>query len=166
MIDKQTILDSMLKELAVITHLCGKVRPASENWRPSPDQRSTLELLRYLSYCGISPLKAAATGDWDTGKRYFEAAGKLTLADFPRAIERQAAELKALFAEIPSGDFMGKQVARPGAETMSLGRFALDSAFKYLPAYKMQLFLYLKHQGVPNLTSMNAWRGQDTPPKA
>lgn len=165
MIDKHTILDSMLKEIAVITHLCGKVRPGTENWRPSPEQRSVIELLRYLSYCAISPLKAAITGDWETGKRYSEAASRLSLADFPRALETEARELRGLFTEILSGDFMNKQVTRPGSDPIPLGRFLLDSAFKYLPAYKMQLFLYLKQQGVPGLSSMNVWRGQDAPPK-
>lgn len=165
MIDKQTILDSMLKEIACIKHLAAKVRPGTENWRPTPGQRSVIELLRYISYTGYGSIQSAVTGDWEGGKARAEAASKLSLADIPGALDAQARELKRLFAEIPSGDFLGKQVARPGTEPTSLGRFILDSSFKYLPAYKMQLFQYLKLQGVPNLGTPNLWRGQDAPAK-
>lgn len=165
MIDKQTILDSMLKEITCVKHLHTKVRPGTENWRPAEGQRSVLELLRYLSFCGFGPIKSAVTGDWDSGKARVEAAAKLSLGDIPAALDRQANELRSLFSEIPVEDFLGKKVARPGSDPLPLGRFLLDSAFKYLPAYKIQLFLYLKQQGVPNLVTANLWRGHDaTPP--
>lgn len=166
MIDKQTILDSMLKEIACIKHLITKVKPGTENWRPTESQRSVIELLRYITYTGYGSIKSAVTGDWESGKSRFEAAAKLTLADIPRALDAQADELRRLFAEIPSGDLLSKQVARPGTELTSLGRFILDSSFKYLPAYKMQLFQYLKLQGLPNLGTPNLWRGQDPVPVA
>ena len=164
MIDKQTVLDSMLKEIACIRHLCGKVQPGTENWRPTEGQRSVIELLRYLTHCGFNAVKAAVTTDWDSARARVESAGKLTLNDIPAALDAQAGELRRLFAEIPSGDFLGRQVARPGQEPMPLARFLLDSAFKYLPAYKMQLFLYLKQQVVPNLATANLWRGHDAQP--
>lgn len=165
MIDKQTILDSMLKEFACIAHLAGKVRPGTENWRPSAGQRSTLDLLRYLTVCGVGPIKAGAKGDWEIGKKMHEASEKLSLADIPAALQRAAEDLKATMAEIPSGDFLGKTVTRPNGDKMSLARLLLDTAFKYLPAYKMQLFLYLKQNGHPELNTFNVWRGQDQPAK-
>ncbi|MCC6465879.1 MAG: hypothetical protein IT463_11115 [Planctomycetes bacterium] len=165
MIDKQTILDSMLKEFACIEHLAAKVQPGTENWRPSPGQRSTLELLRYLTVCGVGPIKAGAKGDWEIGKKMHDASEKLALQEIPAALKRAAADLKAVMAEIPSGDFQGKTVKRPNGDVMSLGRLLLDTAFKYLPAYKMQLFLYLKQNGHANLNTFNVWRGQEPPAK-
>jgi hypothetical protein len=161
MIDKQMILDSMLKEINVVKHLATKVPAGKEDFRPSEKQRSTLELLRYLSYCGVSGLKAALATDWEIGKRMSEAANKLTLKDIPAALDREANELKDLFAQIKPEDLAQKMVARPGQDPMPLGRFILDSAFKYLPSYKMQLFLNLKASGRPELSTPNLWRGED-----
>lgn len=161
MIDKQTILDSMLKEISVVKHLATKVPAGKEDFRPSEKQRSTLELLRYLSYCGVTALKASLSGDWETGKKLSEAASKLSLKDIPAALDREAAELKELFAKVKPEDLAQKMITRPGQDPMPLGRLLLDSGFKYLPAYKMQLFLNLKASGRAELNSSNLWRGED-----
>lgn len=161
MIDKQMILDSMLKEINVVKHLATKVPAGKEDFRPSEKQRSTLELLRYLSYCGVTALKASLTNDWELGKKLGEAASKLALKDIPAALDREAAELKELFAQIKPEDFAKKMVTRPGQEPMPLGRILLDAGMKYLPAYKMQLFLNLKASGRAELNSSNLWRGED-----
>ncbi|GIK52327.1 MAG: hypothetical protein BroJett014_13000 [Planctomycetota bacterium] len=164
MIDKQMVLDSMLKEIHAIKHLASKVPAGFENYRPGEKQRSMIELLRYLTYCGISGLKAGLSGNWEIGKSLAESAAKLGLTEIPAALERQASELKGLFASIAPDDFSRKMVQRPGQEALPLGRFILDSGFKYLPSYKMQLFLYLKQSGQQSLNSSNLWRGEDPKP--
>ena len=161
MIDKQSVLDSMLKEIGVVKHLAGKVPAGAENYKPGDKQRTTLELLRYLTYCGVSGLKGALTGNWEAGKAYAEAAAKLSLKDIPGALDREASELKELFAKISPEDMSKKMITRPGNNPLPLGRFILDSGFKYLPSYKMQLFIYLKASGRPELASPNLWRGED-----
>jgi hypothetical protein len=39
--------------------------------------------------------------------------------------------------------------------------FLVDYVFSFLGAYKMQLFLQLKHSGLSDLSTMNVWAGMD-----
>jgi hypothetical protein len=43
--------------------------------------------------------------------------------------------------------------------------FHLLSVLKWITAYKMQLFLYIKANGVDNISTSNVWGGFDMPPK-
>ena len=57
---KQQILDVMQHECAVINHLLTKVPEGDDGgevleYRPAAEQRTLLELQRYLTYCAIMP---------------------------------------------------------------------------------------------------------------
>jgi hypothetical protein len=39
----------------------------------------------------------------------------------------------------------------------------MENVYSQLVAYKMQLFLQMKHAGLNDLWSMNLWTGKDTP---
>ena len=45
MLDRHDVLDSMLREIRITRHLVEKVPPGGMDLRPTPGQRSTLELL-------------------------------------------------------------------------------------------------------------------------
>ena len=53
MLSRHDILDSLLREIQITRHLFGKVPEGAMDFRPSEGQRSTLELLRYQSFCGL-----------------------------------------------------------------------------------------------------------------
>src|SRR5205814_980033 len=55
MMTKEEFLDSCAHETRVIRHLAGKILPGGLDWKPTPVQRTTLELLRYLTSCAIVP---------------------------------------------------------------------------------------------------------------
>jgi hypothetical protein len=42
----------------------------------------------------------------------------------------------------------------------------LETTVKFLCAYRMQLFLYLKQMGVEGLGTAHAWAGRDPKPQA
>ena len=70
----------------------GRVVGVPLTWFPrllaaTPEQRSVIELLRYISYAGYGSIQSAVTGDWEGGKARAEAAAKLSLADIPGALD-------------------------------------------------------------------------------
>ncbi len=53
MLNKDDLLDSILQECDISAHLATKIPAGGLDYRQSPDQRSNLELLRYL-WVGVS----------------------------------------------------------------------------------------------------------------
>ena len=49
---KQELMSSLQKEVRILVHLCGKLQPEMLDYRPTAKQRSTVELLRYLTIMG------------------------------------------------------------------------------------------------------------------
>ena len=49
---KPELIESFQNEVHILLHLAGKVEPAMHDYRPTAGQRSTLELLRYLTVMG------------------------------------------------------------------------------------------------------------------
>ena len=62
---KTELVDSLKNENRILLHLAGKVDRAKLDYRPSAKQRSTLELLPYLSFIGPAILDAGRTGKFD-----------------------------------------------------------------------------------------------------
>jgi hypothetical protein len=52
----------------------------------------------------------------------------------------------------------------PGGGTRTLGLAILEAPFKWLTAYKLQLFLYAKATGASAIGTANAWAGVDLDP--
>ena len=48
-ITKEQLVASLQNEVRILLHLVSKIDRSQLNYRPTPGQRSTLELLRYLS---------------------------------------------------------------------------------------------------------------------
>ena len=81
MIDKDTLCGLMLKECDICVHLHGKIPEGTFDFRLSPGQRSTLELLRYLGYCGIAGIRVSAENSWEVWKEAVESTQELELLD-------------------------------------------------------------------------------------
>ena len=43
---KEELIGSLQNEVRILQHLCTKIEPSMIDYRPTPKQRSTLELLR------------------------------------------------------------------------------------------------------------------------
>jgi hypothetical protein len=165
-ISRDQLLDSMLRECDIAIHLHSKLTPAAADYRPSPDQRSTLELLRYLSICGIAGSTAMVQADWKLFAPFRERSAGLALAEFPAAMGRQKEELTALFGTITPEAFATQPAPMPGGTvTLPLGVALLNGPLKWLTAYKMELFVFAKASGTPDIGTSNAWRGMDMPKK-
>lgn len=166
MITRQQALDSILQECEIIKHLYTKIPADAFDFRPTEGQRSTLELLRYLAICGSAPLHVMLNdSDWKTWKPYTESVQQMTAEEFPAAMEKQKEEITRMINSIPEEDFATKEVKRPTGEVMTLGLGIIRMPLSWLTAYRMQLFLYAKQSGAPDLATSNNWSGMDRPKK-
>jgi hypothetical protein len=161
MINKDQIAASMMFECDVAKHVHTKLTPQSYDYKPTDGQRSTLDLLRYLSICGIAGIQSLYQSNWKAFGTYTERAAKMKAEDFPTAMDLQKREIKEFFDSVTERDLETRDALLPIGGTQLLGQAILDLPFKWLPAYKLQLFLYAKATGVSEINTANAWMGID-----
>jgi hypothetical protein len=164
MLTREQFLSSCDHEIKVIKHLATKLPPGGARYRPSPQQRSTLELMQYLTTCAIVPATAAVNGNWDHAESIESAAAKITPENFGLAMDRQARALRELLSRVPHADLQHRNAQLPWGTPVKLGEALLTMAFKPLVAYRMQLFLYLKASGRTELGPAQCWLGVDPRP--
>lgn len=161
MITRDQLLASMRHETKVIQHLATKVPPGALDWRPTPAQRSTLELLQYLTTCAIVPVRAMIAGNWDHAEPIEKAAASLAPDGFAAAMDAQMAALEDAIRSIPEADLLTRPATMPWGAPTVLGMSLVDCGLKPLTAYRMQLFLYAKQSGNADLGPANCWVGVD-----
>jgi hypothetical protein len=172
-LSKQNLLDALANEIRIILHLASKAGAEQLSYRPSASQRSTLDLLRYFTMVGPLHLRGALASHFDMadwGRQFQEhetAAAALGAEQAMAAI----AGLPAIFEEIlaPCTDEFLREPAQLFGTTNSRAVWILNIVLSHYTAYRMQLFLYLKASGHPELNTMNLWVGIDgsmTPPPA
>ncbi len=158
---KDELVASLQNEVRIFLHLASKIDRAQLDYRPSAKQRSTLELLRYMSMMAPGLLVAIKAGAFDVAA--FQAAAKAAeSADFDAlvaAIGRQSDECAALLAGYSDSDLRG-EIEMFGRKD-SRGSYIVNLVLCAFAAYRMQLFLYLKACGREELNTMNLWAGVD-----
>jgi hypothetical protein len=162
MISKEQFAQSA--ECDIIVHLFSKLSPDAYEYRPSPEQRSTLELLRYLAICATAGIQCMVQNDWKLFAGYRDGVKDMPASEFPAAMERQKQEILEFLSSTSDETLRTQEAPMPGGATIPLGMAVLEGPLKWLAAYKMQLFLYAKASGATELKTSNLWRGTD--PKA
>jgi len=163
---KSELIESLQKEVRILMHLVGKIDRATLEYRPTPKQRSTLELLKYLTIMGPGLIKAANGGGFDPAA--WTVAEKAAAArDFDHtvaALQAQHDEYAQLLGAMSDADFR-TQIDMFGGKTTK-GSFIVNLVLAGHAAYRTQLFLYLKACGRDELSTMNLWAGIDAPTPA
>lgn len=163
---KSELISSLQNEVRILLHLAGKIDRDKLDYRPTPKQRTTLELLRYLTIMGPALVKAAASGGFDAAT--WTAAEKAAAArDFDQTLEAlkgHTQEYATLLGPMSDDDFRG-EIEMFGVKT-TRGAFIVNLVLCGCAAYRTQLFLYLKACGREELGTMNLWAGMDAPPAA
>jgi hypothetical protein len=161
---KAELIDALRNEVRILLHLAGKVDRGQLDYRPTPKQRSTLELLQYLSMMGPALVEAAGAGRFDeAGWGAAEAAAKaLSFDQTMAALQGQADRYAALLGAMSDADFRA-EVSVFGAPS-SRGAFIVNNVLCGCAAYRTQLFLYLKACGREELSTWDLWAGMDAPP--
>jgi hypothetical protein len=160
---KSDLVTSLQNEVRILLHLAGKIDRKKLDYRPTPKQRSTMELLKYLSIMGPELVKAAKAGGFDPA--VWTAAQKTAeTRDFDQtlaAIAAQSDAYAAMLGEIPDADFR-TEIDMFGMKT-TRGSFIVNMVLSGCAAYRTQLFVYLKACGREELSTMNLWAGVDAP---
>ena len=171
MFGKNDLHEAIELELKILEHLYQKL--PRENWqgvlayRPSEDQRSLLELLRYLSYCGIGGCLAALEGGWEGYGRVAKRGEAMAAEEFPEAMARQRQEIAEVFAGLSEEDFATRQGKNPVGQAMPLTKAFYEVPIRWLIGYRMQLFLYARAVGA-DVWTPDCWYGvhRDRPAKS
>ena len=160
---KAELIGLLKHEVRILLHLAGKIDHTSVDYRPTPKQRSTLELLRYLTVMGPELVRAAKAGkfDPDSWTAAEQTASSRDLAATVAALALQADEYQALLADVSDAEFR-EEVHVFGPKT-SRGAFIVNMVLGGCAAYRTQLFLYLKACGREELSTLNLWAGVDAP---
>jgi hypothetical protein len=166
-VSKDELLQTLKKEVRILVHLAEKVEPSMVNYRPTPKQRSPLELLRYMTNMGPQLVKAAKAGAFDVES--WQAAAKAAEArdwDQTLAVIRgQADEYAKLLSDMTDADFRAEMTGFDG-KPVTKGMFINQLVVGGHAAYRTQLFLYLKSCGRDDLSTYNLWQGVDAPAPA
>jgi hypothetical protein len=162
---KDELVGKLQHEVRILLHLTSKVDPAKLDYRPTPKQRSLLELLQYLTIFGPIHLRTIRAGVWDmevwrdTWRTEAAAARGRNLEQVKDAIGEQS----ALFAEMlgPFSDADLRTEMEMFGGKASRGSWLVSMLLCHYVAYRTQLFLYLKACGREELSTMNLWAGMD-----
>jgi hypothetical protein len=161
---KTELVRSLQKEVRILLHLASKIDTTALDYRPTPRQRSTIELLRYLSLMGPM-LVRYAKGQPPDASAVSEAMQAADARDFEQTLTAIAAHADlyaGLLADMSDDDFRVQTKELDGSPT-TCGEFLVNHVIAQCAAYRMQLFLYLKACGREELNTMNLWMGTDTP---
>ena len=160
---KAELIGALQHETHILLHLASKIDRTQLDYRPTAGQRSTMELLRYLSIMGPQLTNACVNGTFDMA--VYGAAGEAaktrdfdgTLAE----IATHSATYAALLANVSDDDLRAtiSMFGNSGTRGAKLVSMVLSGC----AAYRTQLFCYLKSCGREDLGTSNLWSGMDAP---
>jgi hypothetical protein len=164
---KAELIALLQKEVRLLLHLTTKIEPSMLDYRPTSKQRSTIELLRYLTTSAPALIQYAKGQPMDADA-IAEAAQTANRRDFDETVAALAAhsdQCAELLADVSDDDLRGEMLWVDG-NRITRGFFLVNYVFGQYTAYRLQLFLYLKASGRDELNTMNLWLGADMPAPA
>jgi hypothetical protein len=164
---KEELIASLREEVRILVHLVGKVDKSKLDYRPTPRQRSTLELLQYLAIMGPTQVAVIKAGNFNRAALSSvwgpaEAAAKaMNFDQAVSAIREQSDEYTRLLSRWTEADFRS-EIDMFGTKS-TRGSLLINMVLSSHAAYRTQLFCYLKSCGREELNTMNLWAGADGP---
>lgn len=160
---KEEVIAQLQKEVRILLHLAGKLDRSALDYRPTPKQRSSIELLRYLAVMGPALVRSIKAGGFDVERWQADAAAAnaASVEQLLATIEKHSAEYASLLGAWTDADFRG-EIEMFGRKA-TRGSWLLELVLNGCAAYRTQLFCYLKACGRDELTTMNLWQGMDAP---
>lgn len=159
---KLHLLQNIEREYTLLKQLIPLIEEKDLDFKPAEKVRSTLELMQYLSTIGSTMLRWFLINDLTPEEflKIRQYRQTLTLNDFSDRLDKQLAEIKAYMNAISDEDLMTKEIELPWKEKMILGSAIINCPIKWLATYRMELFLYLKINGRPEISTKEAWQIQ------
>ena len=161
---KPELVAALQNEARILHHLAGKIDRSKLDYRPTAKQRSTLELLKYLSMMGPTLVRYVKVDTPDPAM-WTDATAAADARDFDQTIAAIAAHgdlYASLLADVSDADLRAEVMGVDGSKT-SRGSVLVNGVLCSCAAYRTQLFLYIKACGREELNTMNLWAGVDSP---
>lgn len=160
MTHKQQIINTLEKETAICKRLYTMIPNEMMDYSPGYEMRTTLELLRYMTWCSGSCVENYTETDLEIRKGIYgknEAYGESMMPEeFPARMNEQMEKIKSLLHDVADEELLTKIVQLPWREEMLLGEALIETSVKWLTGYKMQLYLYMKLNGI-ELDTGDCW---------
>ena len=165
---KEHLLLNIKREITLLKQLGANIKPDDLDFRPSEKVRSTYELMQYLSGIGSTMFRWFLVNDItpEVRKEIADYRATLTIENFSERLEEQWKEIENYMAGVTEEQLMQMQVELPWKEKMPLGAAIIAAPVKWLTAYRMELFLYLKMNGQHELVTKHAWVPEEIRPTA
>jgi hypothetical protein len=162
MYTKQNLIDAVSNEFRILKHLVEKIPADTEGYKPTEGQRTTLELVQYLSYVFSATTKVILANDSSLYMPLHEKSKETTIQNFASILDQEEIEFKKALENVTDEDLsVVINLYNQGEKTK--GVYLVELMLKWLGAYKTQLFLYIKASGNTNLGTSNLWGGFDMP---
>ena len=161
---KEELIASLQNEVRILLHLASKIDCRQLDYRPTPKQRSTLELLQYLVVMGPMIIRAVKSGAFD-GAKWGAAAAEAKAMNFDQVLA-DIQKQNGIYAELLgtlSDTELREGIDLFGSGKASRGAVIVNMVLCGCAAYRTQLFVYLKACGREELNTMNLWAGVDAP---
>jgi hypothetical protein len=162
---KEELIGRLQHEVRILLHLVSKVDPSKLDYRPTPKQRSLLELLQYLTAFVPIHLRTIKAGVWDLDAwrdawgLEETAARKRDLAEIKDTIGKQPDLFTNLLGSLTDSELRAEM--EMFGNKASRGSWLVWMVLCHYVAYRMQLFLYLKACGREELGTLDLWAGID-----
>lgn len=165
MLTKPEFLAALARETRILTHLAKQLQPQHLEFRFTPPQRSTRELLQYLAIHNQASVQWFLAGNWDHWDALEAQSKAIDLASFPKALKAQERAVAKLLEPIGERAWRTRAVPLPGGgrRTLPLGQALFEVTLTQAIGYRMQLFLQAKAAGLAHLNSNDLWRGKRAP---
>ena len=160
---KDELIGSLKNEVRILLHLAGKIDRKQLDYRPTPKQRSTIELLRYMTVMGPMIIRGVKAGAFDA-PAWQAAVAEADAMNFDQvlgAIAKQSSTYEELLSSFSDADFRSEVDLFGQGQKSSRGSVIVNMALCGCAAYRTQLFCYLKACGRDELNTMNLWAGMD-----
>lgn len=162
MYTKDNLITMISNEFRIIKHLAEKVPEHTDGYRPTEKQRSTLELMQYLSGIFKAITQTIYADDVSIFGNFMDTINKTTMENFAEVMDTQEKEVIEIINKFTDEDLATTMnMFNQGEKTK--GVYLVESIIKFVSAYKMQLFLYIKASGNASLGTSNVWGGMDMP---
>ncbi len=163
---KEHLLLNIKREITLLKQLADNIKPDDLDYRPSEKVRSTYELMQYLSGIGSTMFRWFLVNDItpEVRKEIADYRATLTITNFAERLDEQYSAIEKYLATITEEQLMTLEVELPWKEKMPLGAAIIAAPIKWLTAYRMELFLYLKMNGQHELVTKHAWVPEELRP--
>jgi hypothetical protein len=162
MLSKPEFLAALKRETRILSHLASRLRAKHLGFRFTPPQRSTLELLQYLTINAQAGATYYLRGSWDHWEAMDAAAKSVDLASFPAALKAQERAVARLLAPISDKAWRTMRVTPMSGKgpKVPLDAALFETTLTMCIGYRMQLFLQAKAAGLKQLKSSDLWAGR------